>query len=298
MGILSAQCFVVGALAQDKIRINPAYKAPSTQESISNLDDLLGNQKQDDFLEFLNPQEDADQYILLTDPKKDGSILALGEANEKSVPLLQVNHEYKYNPSISFNLPATSLAVGSNITPGSLTNSGQGGSQLVVSLNPSKKESSPFKANKSLELVVGSSFINTPINRYAAFLNNGLLANRAYNLSLGVGYSGFRLGASYSRNNFLFSSDLSGFDLGLDYMADNWSANIRLGQYSKSPSLLLSQDYDIFEHISAYELGAAYRLFSNVSLTGRFTYYSYGMSNDFAAVDDVTSLIIGTNLSF
>ncbi|MDG1003449.1 MAG: hypothetical protein P8N58_01070, partial [Emcibacteraceae bacterium] len=60
----------------------------------------------------------------------------------------------------------------------------------------------------------------------------------------------------------------------------------------------LSQDYNIFDHISAYELGAAYKLFSNVSLTGRFTYYSYGMGSEFAAVNDVQSLIFGTNLSF
>ncbi len=299
MGLISTPWLAMGVHAQEQIRINPSYKAPSIQDSISALDDLVGEELQDDFLQFLNPQEEAEQYILLTDPKDRGeSVLALGESNDKSVPLLQVNHEYQYNPSISFNLPAISPAIGSSVTPGLLSSSGQGGSQLVVSLNPSRKEGSPFKSNKSLELVVGSSFINMPTNRYATFLNDGLLAQRAYNLSLGVGYSGFRLGASYSRNDFLFSSDMSGFDLGFGYMSDTWSANLRLGEYSKSASLLLSQDYDIFEHISAYELGAAYRLFSNVSLTGRFTYYSYGMSNEFAGVDDVQSLIFGTNLSF
>ena len=46
------------------------------------------------------------------------------------------------------------------------------------------------------------------------------------------------------------------------------------------------------------DLKAAYRLFANVNLTGRFTYYSYGFGNDLAPIDDVKSLIFGTNLSF
>ena len=168
----------------------------------------------------------------------------------------------------------------------------------MVSLNPSRKERLPWDTGKSLELVVGSSFINMPVNRYAALLSEGYLSQSAYNLSLGLGYSGFRLGASYSRNDFLNASNLSGFDLGFGYMGNSWSANVRVGEYSRDRSLLLSQDYDIFEHISAYELGAAYRLFSNVSLTGRFTYYSYGMGSDIAPLEDVQALIFGTNLSF
>ncbi len=274
----------VGAYAQDQV---DTYKVSSNEEL------------RDDFLQFINPQEEAEQYILLTNPKERGSSLtALGKNNQKSAPLLQVNHEYRYNPSISFNLPSAFPAIAGNLKTGLLSVSGQGGSQFVVSLNPSGKERSPFKSSKSLELVVGSSFINASTNRYAAFINEGLLTQRAYNLSLGLGYSGFRLGASYSRNDFLFSSDMSGFDLGFGYVGDSWSANLRMGEYNKSPSLLLSQDYNIFDHISAYELGAAYKLFSNVSLTGRFTYYSYGMGNEFTAVNDVQSLIFGTKLSF
>jgi len=274
----------VGAYAQDQVG---TYKVSSNEEL------------RDDFLQFINPQEEAEQYILLTNPEERGSSLtALGKNNKKSAPLLQVNHEYRYNPSISFNLPSTSPAIAGNLKTGLLSSSGQGGSQFVVSLNTSRKERSPFKSSKSLELVVGSSFINASTNRYAAFINEGLLTQRAYNLSLGLGYSGFRLGASYSRNDFLFSSDMSGFDLGFGYVGDSWSANLRMGEYNKSPSLLLSQDYNIFDHISAYELGAAYKLFSNVSLTGRFTYYSYGMGNEFTAVNDVQSLIFGTKLSF
>ena len=288
IGCLTATLgLTTGAYAQNQVGTNLTPRVSSNEE--------LG----DDFLQFLNPQAETEQYILLTNPKeRDTPLLALGKNSEKSAPLLQVNHEYRYNPSISFNLPSTSPAIAGSLKTGLLSTSGQGGSQFVVSLNPSRKEQSPFKSSKSLKLVLGSSFINTPTNRYAAFINDGLLTQRAYNLSLGLGYSGFRLGASYSRNDFLFSSDMSGFDLGFGYVGDSWSANLRMGEYNKSPSLLLSQDYNIFDHISAYELGAAYKLFSNVSLTGRFTYYSYGMGSEFAAVNDVQSLIFGTNLSF
>lgn len=293
MGLMIPQWVVSSALADNKIRLNPAYKAPANQTSFLNVDTTETDNIRDDFIQFLNPHEEDGQFIQLTEPGNRGSnIISLGDAHVKKTPLFQVNHEYRYDPSISFNLPNTSPATGSNLS------SGLGGSQVVVSLNPSRRQGNDLDKVNSLKLILGSSYAHTPVNRYAAFLNNSMLSQRAYNLSLGLGYSGFRLGASLSRNDFLFSSDMTGYDLGFGYMSNSWSANFKVGEYSRDKSLLLSQEYDIFEHISAYELGAAYRLFSNVSLTGRFTYYSYGMDSDLGPLEDVKSLILGTNLSF
>jgi len=282
------------ANAQDQIRANPNYKAPTELDSLQSANKLFNDNLTNDFNQFLNPHEENDQYIMLTEPEsKQKSYVSLGEANETPVPLLQVTHQYMYNPSLSFSLPS----IGSNATPG-LISSRTGGSQMVVSLNPSRRASTSIDKDKSIKLVLGSSFINTPESLVTDYMTSGLLSQRAYNLSLGLGYSGFRLGASFSRNNFLFSPDMSGFDLGFGYIGGSWSANVSVGAYNSERPLLLSQNYNIFDHISAYELGAAYRLFSNVSLTGRFTYYSYGASNDFASIDDVQSLIFGTNVSF
>lgn len=281
------------ALADDKIRLNPAYKAPTNQTSFLNVDTTETDNIRNEFIQFLNPYEEDGQYIQLTEPEKRGpDIISLGDANVKKAPLFQVNHEYRYDPSISFNLPTTSQALGSNFSDG------LGGSQLILSLNPSRRQGTKLDKVHSLELILGSSYSRAPVNRYSALLNHNLLSQNAYNLSLGLGYSGFRLGASFSRNDSLFSADMTGYDLGFGYMGDSWSANFKVGEYSQDRSLLLSKGYNIFEHISAYELGAAYRLFSNVSLTGRFTYYSYGMDNDLAPLEDVKSLILGTNLSF
>ncbi|MBT5072653.1 MAG: hypothetical protein HOJ34_06905 [Kordiimonadaceae bacterium] len=294
IGILGAHCIASSAFAQEQIRLNPEYK----QHSILNSDEIITENMQDDFNQFLNPSEETEQYVLLTEPEnRKAPIIALGEANKRMVPLLQFNQRYQYSPSLSFNMPALASSLDGGSGAGNVAGS-LGGSQLVLSLNPSREASNPFNPRSSVNLVLGSSFIKSSLNRYTSFLNNGLLTPQAYNLSLGLGYSGFQVGASYSRNDYLFSSDLSGFDLGFGYSGASWSANVRIGEYNRNRALLLSEDYNIFDSVSAYELGAAYRLFSNVNLTGRFTYYSYGLGSDVVPLEDVKSLIFGTNLSF
>lgn len=298
LGFVGAPWMVSNALADDKIRLNPAYIAPAEQNSALFGDGVISENLEDDFNQFLNPHEESDQYIFVSEPE-DGQrpIISLNSDGENSVPILQINQRYQYTPSLSFNLPSSfsALGVGSNagLYPSSL-----GGSQLVFSLARPYDDSNPLRRHDSLELMLGSSFINGPINRYTALLDRGIISPKAYNLSFGLGYSGFQLDGSFSRNDLLFSADMTGFDLGFGYNSANWSANVRVGEYSSSRPLLLSKEYNIFDNVSAYELGAAYRLFANVNLTGRFTYYSYGFGNDLAPIDDVKSLIFGTNLSF
>lgn len=292
MGLFGAQLAMSTAYAQEQIRLNPNYKAPTEQSSILDSNEITTEFLDDGFDNFLTLQEEgSDQYIMLTEPNdKQSSIISLN--NNKPRPLLRLNHEYKYTPSLSFDLPDLGMSASSAIPSSQL-----GGSQLVLSLSPSGVPDTPYAKDDSVKLLLGSSYVKSP-DSYASFLNQGTLNQQAYNLSLNIGYSGFRLGASYSRNELLFTPELSGYDLGVGYFADSWSANLRVGEYSRNRTQLLTSGYEGYENISAYELGAAYRLFSNVNLTGRFTYYSYGIGSEVMPIEDVKSLIFGTNVSF
>jgi hypothetical protein len=169
---------------------------------------------------------------------------------------------------------------------------------MVLSLSSSDALSTRLNKNKSFRVLLGSSYLQSNIGDYSGLLNKDLKAQKSYNLNFGIGYSGFHLGGSFSRNDYLFSSDLSGFDLGLGYISEKWSADLRVGEYNRKQSLLLSPEYNVFDNVSAYEVGGALRLFSNVSLTGRFTYYSYGQQGEVIPLDDVKTFIFGTNLTF
>ncbi len=293
-GIASASWSISGAFAQDKVRVNPNYKGPSAEESFLLSDDLITEELKRDFDKFLNPQEEPEQYILLTEPnEKERSFTSVNSGDLDTAPSIELGHQYKYDPSLSFSLSPNLIGNGAGQ---GLT--GYGGSRMILSLNPSNTESTPFRSRKTVDLIVGSSFIHQPINSMNSIIQNGFTSQRAYNLSLGVGYSGFNIGASFSRNNTLFSPELAGYDLGFGYSGKSWSANIRVGEYKRDHQLLAGHDFSLFDNVAAYELGAAYRLFSNVNLTGRFTYYSYGLSAEVAPLVDVKSLILGTNLSF
>ena len=299
LGCVSAPLLGASAYAQDRIRANPEYQAPADSEPFSLDNVLITDDLRDDFIQFLNPQDqdDSGQYIQLKEQESsERKIIATSTsigADEKKAPLLQFDHQYKYDPSLSF-----SLAPGMFGSGNSTDLTGIGGSQLRLSLNPSRTEVGPYNNRNSIELLVGSSFSNKPAGRFNSILQNSLVSQRAYNLSLGLGYSGFSLGASFSRSTSLLSSELSGYDIGFGYRGESWSANIRVGEYSKNHQLLAGRDFNLYNNVSAYELGAAYRLFSNVNLTGRFTYYSYGLGADLGPLVDVKSLILGTNVSF
>lgn len=297
MGMFGALSVVSNSLAQERIRLNPEYKAPTEDELATFDDDLFTGDISEDFNQFLNVPEESEQFIQLTEPTdRDTKIVSLEQGDQKKAPVIQLDHEYQSNNPILFSISPT--AISSGMDQGSFPNNAVG-SQLVLSINPSGNAETPFYKPRKLELSLGSSFVGNSTSRYNPVLFNGFGAQRAYNLSLGLNYSGFNIGASISRDTTLYMPQLRGFDLGFGYSGESWSANFRIGEYSRSGEpLLIGSDLNTFENVSAYELGAAYRLFSNVNLTGRFTYYSYGIGNEVAPLDDVQSLIFGTNLSF
>jgi hypothetical protein len=293
IGATGSLFVAASAYGQEQIRLNPNYNGPSEDAAMLNGDTITTDNIGDNFIQFLNTSDDEGQYILLTEPEEgQRPIISLSD-NKNSDPSLSVNQEYIFNPSISFGLSSLTGA-----STSSMSNRSVGGSQIVISLDKSLDDNSALTKNNAVSLRIGSSFMRTTGNRYSMYLQNGLTGQQAYNLSLGVGYSGFQLGASFSRNNNMISSELSGYDVGFGYFGNNWSANLRMGEYSNERSILLSNEYNIFDSISAYELGAAYRLFPNINLTGRFTYYSYGFGDDIVPIDDVKSLIFGTNVAF
>lgn len=298
LGIMGAPISISAAYADDKSDVAGTEKSFFEQFLSVNDTSFEKEEITEDVGQFLNLKNNNadDQYILLTEPKeKNQPMLLLSDPEENSGPELKINHKYQYAPSLSFNLPSslsTSFVGQSNLRSG-----GQGGSQIILSITPSNG-SGPKFARKSVNLVIGSSYLKAPVDNLSTLLNDNYLSQQAYNLSLGIGYSGFHLGASYSRNNYLLSDDLSGFDLGFGYMGNSWSADVRVGAYNRDRAALFASDYNIFDNVSAYELGAAYRIFSNVNFTGRFTYYSYGQGGDAVALDDMQTLIFGTNLSF
>ena len=282
------------AHADEKIRLNPNYKGPTEQNSSFNNSEIITEDLGQDFIQFLDTPDDDDQYIHLKEPENDNrSIISLSDNNNSGYSF-SFDQEYQYSPSLSFDMTSPL----SGYTGANLFSHNTGGSRAVFSLGENNGSNNQLLKNSSLKFFVGSSFIQPGSDRYSMLLQNGLLGQRAYNVSFGVGYSGFELGASFSRNDNLLSADLSGYDLGLGYIGRNWSANLKVGEYNNGPTALVASDLGAFNNISAYELGAAYRLFPNISLTGRFTYYSYGVGSEVMPIDDVKSLIFGTNFSF
>lgn len=282
------------AYGDDRILLNPNYKGPSEPNSSHFNSDIVTEELGQDFIQFLDTPDDDDQYILLKETESNNRpIISLNE-NKNSTPSINFEHEYLYSPSLSFDL--SNSLVGYSGT--NFLNHNIGGSRAVISLGANDRGSNQLAKDSTVKLFIGSSYMQANSNRYSMLLQNGLLGQRAYNVSLGIGYSGFQLGASFSQNDNLFSADLSGYDLGLGYVGSNWSANLKFGEYNSGPSQFITSDLGMFENISAYELGAAYQLFPNINLTGRFTYYAYGVGSEVMPIDDVKSLIFGTNVSF
>lgn len=288
--------FLVSSIAHadEKIRLNPNYKGPTEQNSPLDNQEIITEDLGQNFIQFLETSDDDDQYIQLKDLNNTiRPIVSLSDNNNAGYSIT-VDQEYQYNPSLSFDISSPL----SGYSSASLFSNNIGGSRAVFSLGKKNGTNNELLSGSTLQFFIGSSFIQSNTDRYSSLYQNGFLGQEAYNVSLGVGYSGFQIGASFSRNDNLLTPDLSGYDLGLGYVGRNWSTNLRFGEYNNGPAALITSDMGMFDNISAYELGAAYRLFPNLNLTGRFTYYSYGVGSEVMPIDDVKSLIFGTNFSF
>ncbi|GHF15323.1 hypothetical protein GCM10017044_06830 [Kordiimonas sediminis] len=96
---------------------------------------------------------------------------------------------------------------------------------------------------------------------------------RHASVSFLVGYSGFNIDASFNRDESLFHGNGSGYDVGLSYNHNKWSARLSLSEYKRGVDLFGIENEA--RSIISVELGARYRLSDNLGLQGSVRVYDY-----------------------
>ncbi len=239
-------------------------------------------------------RENAGQYITLYEP--DNS-MGVKETHKHSQKKLSIKHSFAVKPSPIFNMGNAGLL---SAPPSGFAGYGAttAGNRITFSYGNDGLVQDPG----ALGLSIGSQFLVEP-SQIMSPLFDGSEYDRAnnrqvYNLSVDMGYAGFRLGASFSREKMLNDPGLKGFDIGLGYNGSKWGADVRFGAYKRERDLLFASTEDFYSRVSALEIGAAYQLFSNIRFTGRFTYYSYGHENNLDKLRNSQVFFLGTNVNF
>lgn len=148
--------------------------------------------------------------------------------------------------------------------------------------------SSEFLVERSTLSVIADSGFNelTPYDR------------QSMNLGLSVGYLGFTVGASVTRETGGLLDDIEGFDIGLGYETAAFSTQISVGEYSRNRghNALVGLDDSFYK----LELGAAYALSTRLRVSGGVRLFDYGPG--FAAGqesgDRAGQLYLGTRFNF
>ncbi|WP_374763152.1 hypothetical protein [Yunchengibacter salinarum] len=124
------------------------------------------------------------------------------------------------------------------------------------------------------------------------------LTDREVNLGLSVGYWGFNLDASVLRQTSPFFQDTSGFEAGLSYKSQSWAARLSMSEYRRGADLMGLENEA--RDIISVELGAVYRLTSQVGLTGSLRYYDYGdrVLTNIEAGEGAQMIFLGGRLEF
>jgi len=146
-----------------------------------------------------------------------------------------------------------------------------GNSRLDLSFGGDKSD----KNDRGFEVSIESAFRLTMdgLAATSAFADTGL-ANREYNVGVTLGYSGFGLDASLTRQTSIFKPEMSGFDIGLSYQAASWAARLSLSEYREGADLYGIEN-DV-RNIVSVELGASYKLTNNLGFKGGIRYFDYG----------------------
>lgn len=231
-------------------------------------------------------KEKADQYITLSEP---------GTAQSRKK--LSVTQSFAVKPSLIFNMGSSGLAP---VGPSGFSALGASTTGHQVTFSYGSEEA--LQNSGALGISIGSQFLVEP-NSILSPLYDGsefdqINGRQVYNLSIGMGYAGFRLGASFSQERMLYDSGLKGFDVGLGYSGGKWGADIKFGEYKRQRDLLFASTEEFFNTVYALEIGAAYHLHSNIRFTGRFTYYSYGQDNNLDSLRNSQVFFLGTNVNF
>ena len=235
-------------------------------------------------------KENASQYITLSEPSAQP-----GQDQDKKK--LSIEQSFTVKSSLVFNMGNSGQ---SSSSPGGF--SGLGASAAGNQLTFSYGNKDGVQNNSAVNISIGSQFLIEPSSVMSPLYDGSgfeQINNRqVYNLSLGVGYAGFNLGASYSREKMLFDSGLKGFDIGLGFTGSNWGADVKIGEYKREHDRLFASTEDFYNTVYALEIGAAYQLYSNIRFTGRFTYYAYGQDRELDQLKNSQVFFLGTNVNF
>lgn len=135
-----------------------------------------------------------------------------------------------------------------------------------------KKENEPDK-RFALSLQTGLRISNETMPAPSAFANVGL-EDREYNLGVTLGYSGFGVDASLTRQTSVFMPESIGYDVGFSYQSTSFAARLSLSEYHEGADLYGIENE--VRSIVSVELGASYKLTNTIGLNGGVRYYDYG----------------------
>lgn len=299
IGIIS----IVGLFATTTL----AYSAQNIQQKNVQVKDPASradqaSHKKDDRKKNITPvvmllekpdKEEAGQYVTLSDPASD----AIWQNPQKQITVKQ---SFTIKPSIVFNMGGFGRNQAGPSSPAGFSGSGSKASgQRITFLYGDKSQGTNTKV---FGVSLGSQFLVDPGSVMSPLFDatqySGLNSREVYNLSLDMGYLGFNFGASFSQERMLFNSGLKGFDVGLGYNAAKWGADVKFGEYKRERDRLFATTEEFYDTVYALEVGAEYRLYSNIRFTGRFTYYSYGEQNDLGKLRNSQVFFLGTNVNF
>lgn len=146
-----------------------------------------------------------------------------------------------------------------------------GNSRLDLSFGGDQRDVEDRGFEISLESAYRFTMDGLPTS--TAFSDRGT-ANREYNVGVTLGYSGFGVDATMTRQTSVFQPDLTGFDVGFSYRSKSWAARLSMSEYREGADLYGIEN-DVRSIISV-ELGASYRLTERIGFKGGVRYYDYG----------------------
>ncbi len=235
-------------------------------------------------------KENADQYITLSEPTTN---MSLEQASKK----VSVKQSFAVKPSLIFNM---GNAGSSSATPSGFSGLGAvtTGNRVTFSYGAEGQMYDPNVLGISFgsQFLIEPSSVMSPLYDGSEFekINN----RQVYNLSVDMGYAGFKFGASFSQEKKLYDAGLKGYDVGLGYTGRKWGADVKFGAYKRERDRLFATTEEFYNTVSALEIGAAYQLYSNIRFTGRFTYYSYGQESELDKLRSSQVFFLGTNVNF
>lgn len=229
------------------------------------------------------------------------SVTVLAMASLCTMPLAAAaqaasNHKKsRPSPSISLaNVPTGILGFTPAAADPKLAASlGQGGGEHVFRFTPSGKPGS----RKSVTVAVRSRGVTHSEAVQNAAPGTEATAPSTYNLGVSIGWSRFALSGGYSKlDTGLAPFGRESVDVGLSYLGKNWRGTLQLGADNNddSQTAMLNR-----EHSYSVDLGGAYALSRNLSLSGGLRYKrdeNLGITLDNKR--DSQSVYVGTSFSF